>query len=85
GHNSFVLRGMPLWNVDFSIKKNTHITERVGFEFQVVFANVFNHMQASDPYYDLSDPGDWGLAIQPSGNQQANVPRQIEFGFRIRF
>jgi len=86
GHNSFVLRGMPLWNVDFSIKKNTHITERIGFEFQVVFANVFNHMQASDPYYDLSDPGDWGLAIVPSfSNQQANTPRQIEFGFRIRF
>jgi len=71
---------MPFWNVDMSVRKNTHITERVSAEFQVVASNVFNHVQLFDPLLALSDPGDWG---QLEG--QVNTPRQFEFGFRIRF
>jgi len=86
-----VLRGMPYWNVDVSVKKNVKITERLNAEFQVVFTNFFNHNQMADPgngptpplageYLDTSAPDQWG--VLPG---QASTPRQIEFGFRINF
>jgi len=83
GHNGGygnILRGQPFWNVDFQIRKSTNITERVSAEFQVIFTNLFNHVQLTDPFNALDDPGDFG---QLEG--QVNVPRSMEFGFRIRF
>ena len=74
------LRGLPYWNVDFSISKSVNITERVSAEFSTVFTNVFNHVQLGDPFLEINDPGDWG--VLPG---QANQPRQMEFGFRVRF
>ena len=41
---------MPFWNVDFSVKKNVMLTERVSVEFTAIFSNLFNHNQLSDPY-----------------------------------
>ena len=86
GRNAYVLRGMPFWNMDFAIVKNTHITERFSFEFHVMFANVLNHAQLGDPYFDLSDPSSWGNLISGSATGfQLAPPRKIEFGFRFRF
>jgi Carboxypeptidase regulatory-like domain len=86
GHNGAagsVLRGMPFWNVDMQIRKTTRITERFSAEFQVVFANLFNHNQMADPGTMCGincDPADFG-----SVEAQANAPRAFEFGFRLRF
>ena len=83
GHNGGygnVVRGQPSWNVDFQVRKSTHITERISGEFQVIFTNLFNHTQLADPFNDLNDPGDWG---QLEG--LLNTPRTMEFGFRVRF
>ena len=90
GGGQGILRGMPFWNVDFSLKKNILITERFGLEFQAIFSNLFNHNQLSDPYLVLGDTGDWGGLGGLSGNQftgqaQANNPRNMEFGLRFRF
>ncbi|HYL65141.1 MAG TPA: carboxypeptidase-like regulatory domain-containing protein [Candidatus Methylomirabilis sp.] len=90
GGGQGIIRGMPFWNVDFSLKKNIVITERFGLEFQAIFSNLFNHNQLSDPYLVLGDPGDWGGLGGLSGNQftgqaQANNPRNMEFGLRFRF
>ena len=74
------LRGLAYWNVDFSISKAVNITERVSAEFSTVFTNVFNHVQLGDPFLEVNDPADWG--VLPG---QANQPRQMEFGFRVRF
>ncbi len=84
-----VLRGLPYWNVDFSLKKNFKITERVSFEAQAVFLNLFNHVVFYDPgfggtqgndYLDTSSPSSWGTS--PG---QGNTPRAMEFGFRVNF
>ncbi len=84
-----VLRGLPYWNVDFSLKKNFKITERVSFEAQAVFLNLFNHVVFFDPgfggtqgndYLDTSSPSSWGTS--PG---QGNTPRAMEFGFRVNF
>jgi Carboxypeptidase regulatory-like domain len=80
-----VLRGMPYWNVDLSVKKMFKITERVSTEFQVVFTNVFNHDQFGDPgndYLDTSSPQSFGSL---PGTVKNTSPRQIEFGARLNF
>jgi len=82
GHNtgSGSLRGQPFWNVDFSVKKNIMVTERFSAEVGAIFTNIFNHNQMLDPFLALSDTADWGALPQ-----QANQPRHIEIGLRLRF
>lgn len=83
-----LLRGLPYWNLDFSLRKEFKLTERFNFEAQAVFTNVLNHVVFSDPgpggvpfagdYLDTSSPDTWG--VLPG---QGNSPRQMEFGFRV--
>ena len=64
------------------------ITERVSFEAQVVFTNIFNHVKFKDP-----GPGDYpryqqsgGLGHIAGANRRPYYPpRQMEFGFRVSF
>ncbi|MCU1306875.1 MAG: hypothetical protein JWN45_1570, partial [Acidobacteriaceae bacterium] len=59
---------------------------RVSASFEVVFVNVFNHVQFYDPGcpsacgLDPTNPGGWG-AITAQGNN----PRQMQFGIRLKF
>jgi hypothetical protein len=80
-----VLRGLPYWSLDLSIKKNFKITERVNFEFQTVIVNVLNHPVFDDPgpgdYLDTSGGPD-GFGSLP---KQGNTPRTMEFGLRLSF
>jgi hypothetical protein len=90
GGGAGILRGMPFWNVDFSVKKQVFVTERMNVEFTSIFSNLFNHNQLSDPYLILGDTGDWGAAGGFSAaynglSAQVNNPRAIEFGLRFNF
>jgi hypothetical protein len=76
-----VVRGLPYWNVDLSIRKNFRITERVGAEFQTVFTNVFNHDQFLDPTLDTSSPSSFGVLT----GENSSTPRTMEFGLRVIF
>ncbi len=84
-----VLTGFPYWNLDFSIKKNTLITERIGAEFQIIFTNILNHAQFLDPTgIALGSAGTFGNSPgegNTSNNAGAYTPRAMEFGFRVRF
>jgi len=82
GHNGGVgnLRGQAFWNVDFSIKKNLMVTERLSAEFGAVFTNIFNHNQLFDPFNALGDQGDFGAL-----EGEVNNPRKIEVDLRVRF
>jgi len=76
--------------VDFAVKKNVMVTERVALEFSATFSSLFNHNQLSDPYLILGDSGDWGglggfNSIYNGGTAQANTPRAMEFGLRLTF
>ena len=77
-----VIRGLPYWNVDLSIKKNIRVTERTSAELQGVFANVLNHNQWTDNYPCLCNPGGFGSLGGISGEAS---PRAIEVGLRFRF
>ncbi len=85
GGGGGVLRGLPFWNVDLSIKKNIRLTERFSMDFTAIFANVFNHNQMGDPLNVLGDVGDWGGLGGFPGVGQANSPRSMEFGLRFSF
>ena len=90
GGGAGILRGMPFWNMDFSLKKNILIRERVSTEFTAIFTNLFNHNQLGDPYLAVGDQGDWGVlggnsVVNNGLSQQVNNPRAMEFGLRIRF
>ncbi|MCU1241065.1 MAG: Cna protein [Candidatus Acidoferrum typicum] len=79
-------RGLPYWNMDLKVGKDLKIFERVSASFEVVFVNVFNHVQFYDPGcpsacgLDPTNPGGWG-AITAQGNN----PRQMQFGIRLKF
>ncbi len=87
-----VVRGLPYWNLDFSLKKQFMITERVSFEASVIFTNILNHVNFNDPgpngspipggdYLDTSNPATWGTLP----GQTSTAPRTMEFGFRVSF
>jgi len=79
-----VIRGLPYWNMDFSLRKNIKITEKFNFEFQMVTVNLFNHPVFYDPgpgdYLDTSSSD--GFGVLPG---QGNTPRTMEFGLRLSF
>ena len=78
--------GLPFWNVDMSINKNTKIWERVNLNLYAAFVNMFNHMQAADPFLYLGDPTTWGVlgaGYTGGGAVQGNNPRRMEIGVRI--
>jgi hypothetical protein len=74
------VRGLPYWNMDLKVAKNVRIIERLSAEFQFVVSNVFNHPVFFDPTLDPTNSSSWGVI-----DSQGNNPRQMEFGFRIKF
>jgi hypothetical protein len=75
-----VVRGLPYWNLDLSVRKGFKVTERFNVEAQAIFSNVLNHMVFADPSLDTSSSSSFGVL-----NAQGNSPRQMEFGIRLSF
>ncbi|HKN24949.1 MAG TPA: hypothetical protein VJX72_08900, partial [Candidatus Acidoferrum sp.] len=65
--NSLV--GPPFRQLDFSIYKNTNITERLKLELRFEFYNLFNHPNFSNPLWPNfgSDPSYFGVTPSCSG------------------
>ncbi|HXW56556.1 MAG TPA: carboxypeptidase-like regulatory domain-containing protein [Candidatus Cybelea sp.] len=76
------VRGLPFWNMDLGLKKDLKFTERFDLQFYGNFTNVFNHMQAADPFLALYYPPLFGV-LGGGGNVQANTPRQVQLGIRF--
>jgi hypothetical protein len=83
------VRGMTRWNVDFSVAKTTHVTERLSTRFDVQFVNAFNHpMFGSNTFFgwnvepntDIASPHTFGVL-----SQMFNSPRYIQMGIRFDF
>jgi hypothetical protein len=69
-------RGPGFWNVDFSVFKHFHFTERVGMRVTADFFNVFNHP------VDLNPDATTGLQDL---SRQANDPRIVQFSLRLNW
>lgn len=73
-----VVDGPGYQNVNFSIVKNTMLTERVNVQFRTEFFNLFNH-----PNFDLPD----NFLGSPTFGRisSAQSPRHIQFGLKLIF
>jgi Carboxypeptidase regulatory-like domain len=77
---SFALRGMPTWNLDFSLAKALLFSERFDVRLIVEVTNIFNHNQLANPFMDITLPQYWG-ALTTS----VSAPRALQFGARFHF
>ncbi|MFN9299137.1 MAG: TonB-dependent receptor domain-containing protein [Acidobacteriota bacterium] len=73
------VRSHGIANYNFTIFKNTTITERVGLQFRTEIFNLFNRVQFNYPGTALGNP-QFGVV---SG--QYNDPRLIQFALRLQF
>lgn len=74
------LRGPASKRIDFSLIKETKITERVSLELKWDIFNIFNIVNFANPNADLSDETDFGQITRTVG-----APRVMQFGAKLRF
>jgi hypothetical protein len=76
------IRGPRYSDVDLSIHKNFHITERMGLEFRTDFVNLFNH-----PVLDFAGgPSPFALTSGIMGEINASQgERNIQFALKFHF
>jgi hypothetical protein len=43
------LRGFPMWQLDFAIRRQFYLNERIYLQFRSEFFNIFNHPNFGDP------------------------------------
>ena len=77
GRNAF--RNSGYSNLDFSVSKDTAITERIQVQFRSEFFNLLNQHAFSAPHAQLGDPG-FGRATGTMFD-----PRELQFGLRLIF
>jgi hypothetical protein len=80
GGGTGIVRGFGTWNLDMTLSKDFRAKERVGATLMFQFTNVLNHFQPSNPTLNIDSPASFGVVTS-----QANSPRQMQFGLRIRF
>jgi hypothetical protein len=93
------LRGPGFKQVDFSIFKNTRLTERTTLQLRAEVFNIFNYANFSDPYGGLNaDPlpnslnpsASFGQSFRTIGDDLGGLlgaggPRQIQLAIRLIF
>jgi len=93
------LRGPGFAQVDFSVFKNTRLTETQSLQFRAEIFNLFNHANFADPSGginkdafggSLNQAAKFGQSISTVGNQLGGLlgaggPRQIQLSLRYIF
>ena len=77
GRNTFT--GPNWWNLDFSLVKDTKLTETAKLQFRAEFFNIFNHPTFATPGATLG-AGNFGVSTSTQTSE-----RQIQFGLRFVF
>ena len=67
-------------NDDFSLFKNTLLTEHLNLQIRGEFYNVFNQVVFSGPAANINNPTTFGII-----GGQANTPRLIQFAAKLIF
>lgn len=76
-----IYRGPHQQNWDFSLIKNTRLTERQSLRFTADFFNIWNHANFANPAQaDVENPATFGKITQTVG-----TPRLIQFSLRYAF
>jgi hypothetical protein len=69
----------PLW--DMSLNKRVYLNERFSVQARLEAFNVFNSVVRSGPGTDPSNASTFGIVTL----SQANIPRQVQLGFKLNF
>ena len=82
GRNTLIGPGLSTW--DFSLKKDTSLSEHSHLQFRAEFFNLFNHPNFMPPSTSVfgSSGSALGSAAQISDTHDA---RQIQFGLKLIF
>jgi hypothetical protein len=83
GRNTFT--GPGWWNMDFSLVKDTAVTERISLQFRSEFFNIFNVATFSTPGVNGSSGNTLGSPGFGFASTTATTERQIQFGLRLVF
>jgi len=85
GRNTFY--GPNLVNFDFSVLKNTYVSEGKNIQFQAEFFNLFNRANFLQPISQLGQFANDTVVSNPFFGQilQAQSPRQIQFALKFVF
>jgi hypothetical protein len=75
-----IMRGPSQHNVDFSLRKNTRLTERAALEFRAEFFNAFNSTQFGNPDTTFTDGPAFGQNHEHVGGTACR-PTRIETHF----
>ncbi len=80
------LIGPGFWNVDASLFKRLHFSDRMNLELRLEVANVFNHVTLGNPDTTIGVPGN----DNPNAGRITSVgpnwqPRNLQFALRFQF
>ena len=79
------LSGPGFVNLDFSLRKNTQVTERTNVEFRAEIFNILNHPNFGAVNTGLFASSGARLASAGRIGDTRNDSRQIQFGMKINF
>jgi len=78
--------GLPFWNFDMRLAKDTRAGEHANVAFSADFFNVFNHENFANPSLSVSSPANFGVITGTyTPPNRTNSARWIEFGLRLEF
>jgi hypothetical protein len=77
GRNTYT--GPGWWNMDFSVLKDTHLTEALNMQFRAEFFNILNHPTFGTPGGSIGG-SNFGLSTNTQSSE-----RELQFGLRFIF
>ena len=87
-----VIRGLPAWQVDFALRRQFSLTEKLNLQFRAEAFNIFNHPNFGTINTNLASTT-FGQATNMLGTQlsgltslfQMGGPRSFQFALMLRF
>ncbi len=78
--------GLPFWNLDTRLGKNTNIGEKLKVGLSADFFNIFNHENFANPTLSFTSPATFGVITSTyTPPNRTNSARWIELGLRVDF
>lgn len=89
------LRGFGMWQTNFAVRRQVHLTDKLGLQFRAEFFNLFNHPNFGPPITSLASAL-FGQSTQTFAATQAGAtglsslyqiggPRSIQFVAKLSF
>ena len=79
------LQGPDLFDVDFTLLKNTHVSERINLEFRTEFFNLLNHTNFGFPAAVLFNSSGLHSGNEGQITNTSTPNREIQFGMKLLF